>query len=861
MGKLLLIDGNSILNRAFFGIRPLITKAGLFTHAVYGMMNILLGHIEREKPDHIACAFDLKAKTFRHLMYDGYKANRHGMPEELAVQLPYAKKMVAALGIPIVELEGYEADDVIGTASAFSDSDPELEVDIVTGDRDSFQLIRDNVFVLLASTGETIRFDRTLFGEKYGGTTPEQFPDVKALMGDSSDNIPGVPGIGEKTAVKLIADYGSVDGVYEALPTAKLTPSVLKKLTEGKESAELSRKLALICREAPIGVGPDDLIYRGVDRAALTALLTELELFSSLKRVEKLLSDGVLTDAGAGKKADAASVPKPDAPLPDLSSVPSDLPLSDLPLPDRFEGYVGVSAPSEDGTLTVFDGETRYRGSVRSPFFSDPEAKIIARDSKALYRFMGENGLSPASLLLDIRLAAYVLSPGEGGYELPRLSLAYLGESVELPEEVAVYRLYPVLAELLERNGEDKLYREIELPLSRVLADMERTGFRVDRDGLKIFGDKLNELAASYQESVWFAAGHEFNIGSPKQLSEVLFDEMCLPPPTKKKNKAGHYSTDAETLEKLRPYAPIVDSILEYRQVTKLRSTYADGLIREADENGRIHSVFHQTVTATGRLSSAEPNLQNIPIRTELGKEFRRYFLPSDADHVLIDADYSQIELRLLAAISADETMLSAYERGDDIHAITASQVFGVPLAAVTPELRKRAKAVNFGIVYGISDFSLAQDIHVTKKQAADYIDRYFAHYPNVRRYMDETVKRAREEGYVTTLFGRRRPIPELSAQKKTMQAFGERVAMNSPIQGTAADIIKIAMIRVDRALRESGLDARLILQVHDELILEASRKDAPRAAEILRHEMENAVTLPVALPVELGTGDTWFDC
>ena len=861
MGKLLLIDGNSILNRAYFGIRPLTTKAGLFTHAVYGMMNILLGHIEREKPDHIACAFDLKAKTFRHLMYDGYKANRHGMPEELAVQLPYAKKMVAALGIPIVELEGYEADDVIGTASAFSDSDPDLEVDIVTGDRDSFQLIRDNVFVLLASTGETIRFDRALFGEKYGGTTPEQFPDVKALMGDSSDNIPGVPGIGEKTAVKLIADYGSVAGVYEALPNAKLTPSVLKKLTEGKESADLSRKLALICREAPIGVGPDDLIYRGVDRAALTALLTELELFSSLKRVEKLLAEGVLTDAGTGGKTEPEADEKPDAPLPEAPAVPADLPLSDLPLPDRFDGPVAIGTPAEDGTLTVFDGNTRYRGSVRSPLFADPDAKIIAYDSKAVYRLMGEMGLAPASLLLDIRLAAYVLSPGEGGYELPRLSLSYLGESEELPEEIAVYRLYPVLSELLTRSGEEKLYREIELPLSHVLADMERTGFRVDREGLKAFGEKLNELAASYQESVWFAAGHEFNIGSPKQLSEVLFDEMCLPPPTKKKNKAGHYSTDAETLEKLRPYAPIVDSVLEYRQVTKLRSTYADGLIREADENGMIHSVFHQTVTATGRLSSAEPNLQNIPIRTELGREFRRYFLPSDAGHVLIDADYSQIELRLLAAISADETMLSAYERGDDIHAITASQVFGVPLAAVTPELRKRAKAVNFGIVYGISDFSLSQDIHVTRKQAADYIDRYFAHYPGVRRYMDETVKRAREDGYVTTLFGRRRPIPELSAQKKTMQAFGERVAMNSPIQGTAADIIKIAMIRVDRALRESGLDARLILQVHDELILEASREDAARAAEILRHEMENAVTLPVSLPVELGTGETWFDC
>ncbi len=840
MKTLLLIDGNSILNRAFYGIRPLTNGAGLYTHAVYGMMNIILHHLEERKPDYAAVAFDRKAPTFRHLHYDGYKATRKGMPEELAVQLPYAKKAMAGLGLTILETDGFEADDILGTCSTLGDGD--TEVFVLTGDRDAFQLIRDDVKVLLASTGETHVFDRAAFGEKYG-VTPEQFVDVKALMGDTSDNIPGVPGIGEKTALKYIAEYGSLDGLYEHLNDGAIKGAALTKLTEGKESAYLSQFLAAIKCDVPLGVTLESLTYGGIKRAALKPLLTELELTSMIKRL--------------GLDKEEENVPS-DCPSPFLPcGEPIRRPLAEV----GKEEYPYVAAFFGDGELRLWDGKastvlTEADAEAVKAFLEDGDRTLVVADAKALYYVYGRF----AAKVFDVTLAAYVCDPSDNNYALPRLAVKYLGQVLPdgYDEAKALYELAYVLNEKLKETEQSSLYYHIEEPLSAVLADMERRGFMVDREGLAAFSEELGQMCHDYAEAIYFEAGHEFNINSPKQLGEVLFGELKLP--VSKKTKTG-YSTDAETLEKLRPYHTIVDRILEYRQVAKLKSTYGDGLLKVADEKGRIHSSFNQTVTATGRLSSSEPNLQNIPIRTELGRRMRQYFIPKNEDYVLVDADYSQIELRLLAAIAGDRNMIEAFASGVDIHTATASQVFGVPIEGVTPELRKRAKAVNFGIVYGIGGFSLSEDLGVSKYEADRYIQSYMAGYPQISEYLTDIVETAKREGFVTTIFGRRRYIPELSSPKKNIQAFGKRVAMNSPIQGAAADIIKIAMIRVDKALRESGLDAELILQVHDELILQAHKSCAEEAAALLKREMEAAVELAVPLTVEVGVGENWLVC
>ncbi|MBE6622253.1 MAG: DNA polymerase I [Ruminococcaceae bacterium] len=840
MKTLLLIDGNSILNRAFYGIRPLTNGAGLYTHAVYGMMNIILHHLEERKPDYAAVAFDRKAPTFRHLRYDGYKATRKGMPEELAVQLPYAKKAMAGLGLTILETDGFEADDILGTCSTLGDG--ETEVFVLTGDRDAFQLIRDDVKVLLASTGETHVFDRVAFGEKYG-VTPEQFVDVKALMGDSSDNIPGVPGIGEKTALKLIAEYGSLDGLYQHLNDGAIKGATLTKLTEGKESAYLSQFLAAIHCEVPLGVTLSSLTYEGIKRAELKPLLTELELSSMIKRL------------GLDKEEEAEAS---DCPSPFLSC--AELPRR--PLSSLGAGEFPYAAVSfREGEILLYDGKqgcilTDADEEAVKVFLGDESRTLVVKDAKSLCFAYGRL----ACKVFDVTLAAYVCDSSDNHYELPRLAVKYLGQVLPdgYDEAKVLYELAYVLNEKLKETGQSSLYYHIEEPLSAVLADMERRGFQVDRAGLAAFSEELGQMCHDYAEAIYFEAGHEFNINSPKQLGEVLFGELKLP--AAKKTKTG-YSTDAETLEKLRPYHTIVDRILEYRQVAKLKSTYGDGLLKVADENGRIHSSFNQTVTATGRLSSSEPNLQNIPIRTELGRRMRQYFIPKNEDYLLVDADYSQIELRLLAAISGDTNMISAFASGEDIHTVTASQVFGVPVEGVTSELRKRAKAVNFGIVYGIGAYSLSQDLGVPKNEADRYIKSYLAKYPQVSEYLTDIVETAKANGFVTTIFGRRRDIPELASPKKNLQAFGARVAMNSPIQGAAADIIKIAMIRVDKALRESGIDAKLILQVHDELILEAHKSCAEEAAALLKREMEAAVELVVPLTVEVGVGDSWLAC
>ena len=844
MKTLLLIDGNSILNRAFYGIRPLTNAAGLYTHAVYGMMNIVLHHLSERKPDYAAVAFDRKAPTFRHKRYDGYKATRKGMPEELAVQLPYAKEAMAGLGLTVLETDGFEADDILGTCAFLGDED--TAVYVLTGDRDALQLVRDRVTVLLASTGETHVFDRTAFGAKYG-VKPEQFVDVKALMGDSSDNIPGVPGIGEKTALKLIAEYGSLDGLYAHLTDGGIKGAALTKLTDGKDSAYLSQFLATIKTDVPLGLSFDDLRYEGLRSRKLKSLLTELELTSMIKRLG--LDTEETTALAAEQETDTT-----------VESV-SEIALSPAELCRRPISYAAVVL--KEDALLLYDGTACYRVPFAEPdevvpFLTEPARTLVVADLKKFCLVFGR----PACKIFDVTLAAYVNDPSEGGYALDRLAVRYLGRvlSEGACEPKALYELAYVLNEKLKESEQTALYYQIEEPLSAVLADMEREGFQIDREGLSTFNDELTGMCREFAEAIYFEAGHEFNLNSPKQLGEVLFDELKLPA-GKKKTKTGQYVTDAETLEKLRPYSPIVDRILEYRQVAKLKSTYGDGLLKVADENGRIHSSFNQTVTATGRLSSSEPNLQNIPIRTELGRKMRRFFVPKNENYLLVDADYSQIELRLLAAIAGDQRMIQAFAEGEDIHTVTASQVFGVPLEGVTPELRKRAKAVNFGIVYGISGFSLGEDLGVPRYEAERYIQSYLAKYPQVSAYLNEIVEIAKRDGFVTTIFGRRRYIPELSSPKKTVQAFGKRVAMNSPIQGAAADIIKIAMIRVDEALRNSGMDAKLILQVHDELILEAHRSCAERAAVLLKNEMENAVSLAVPLSVEVGIGKNWYEC
>ena len=835
MPKLLAVDGNSILNRQFYGIRPLTNSAGVFTQAVYGFLNVLFSQLESLQPDYVAVAFDLKAPTFRHKFYPEYKAGRHAMPPELAMQFPYAKKCIAALGIKVIELEGYEADDILGTLSRMAEENS-AEAYLLTGDRDSYQLISDKTTVLYASNAGPVPFTEKEFCEKYT-IKPSQFVDLKALMGDSSDNIPGVPGIGEKTAIKLISTCGTLDKLYEDISSSGVSAKIQEKLADGKESAFMSRRLAEIERNAPLGLTLSDVIPAPKDIPALKELFAELEFSAFAKKI-------IEEDDTVSEKREF-------------------IPISSLEL---------ITLPYEDVTPALIDENTLYTVSDNKayscefsdvsqvlPFFEDENRSFIVYDIKELlHTLYPSNDETPIKLNchFDILLAAYVLSPSDGSYDISRLSNAYLGKALESD----IDSLIPLANEMKKKLEESEmlgLYKDIEVPLALVLFEMERRGFALDIPSLTEFSGILDEAVKSLTESIYETVGHEFNINSPKQLGVALFDELGLP--TFKKTQGG-YSTNAEVLEKLRPYHPIIDMILNYRQVAKLKSTYADGLLKVVDDDGRVRTKFKQTVAATGRLSSIEPNLQNIPVRTELGREMRRCFVAREG-YTLVDADYSQIELRLLAAISGDENMCDAFRREIDIHTVTASQVFNIPEEEVTSELRKRAKAVNFGIVYGIGDFSLANDIGVSKKEAGEYIKNYKATYKGVADYLDKTIESAYADGYVVTMFGRRRYIPELASPKAMMKKFGERVAMNSPIQGSAADIIKLAMINVERALRESGLDAKLILQIHDELIVEAAEKDAEQVKEILVSEMENAVKLSVPLSVEASIGKSWYEC
>ena len=843
MKKNLIVDGNSILNRAYYGVRILTNKDGLPTNAIYGMVTMLSKQIDAVKPDYMAVAFDLKAPTFRHKMYADYKAGRKPMPDELRVQLPYAKDVCRALGFTVVEKEGYEADDILGTlAQAAADRGDNAYV--LTGDKDSLQLISEDgkITVLLAGNVETTHYDSSKFREKYG-IPPSLFVDVKALMGDSSDNIPGVPGIGEKTALKLIAEYSTIENLYEHLPKAQLTPSVRAKLEAGRESAIMSKELATICRNAPVET--DAKAYENVmpDKKALLEMFKTFEFSSLIKKMN----------------LDSAEVAALEA---------------EISFPDAEEGCVNAisSALSDNDEVAVWLNDEKIFVYVNNALFScrdisrilgildEKNVKVICYDCKEIYKKSSALGVDFRGCYFDIMLGEYVLNAGSS-FSFEKLALEYNAISRELSDEhkaVVVYNVYKQIKRKIDGLGFEKLMFEIEMPLAAVLADMELAGFKVDVDGLVKFGENLDVVANQLKERIFFSAGCEFNINSPKQLGEVLFEKLGLP--AEKKTQKG-YSTSAEILEKLRPFHPIIDDILEYRKVTKLKSTYVEGLTKVADSNGRVHSSFNQTGTTTGRLSSSEPNLQNIPIRTELGREMRRFFVPRAKDYVLIDADYSQIELRLLAAISGDEAMIQAFKSGYDIHTATAATVFGVAEKDVDIELRKRAKAVNFGIVYGIGDFSLSQDLGISRAAAKKYIESYLAAYPMVDAYLKGIITSAYENGFVTTLFGRRRYIPELAGQNKMLKKFGERVAMNSPIQGSAADIIKIAMIKVSEKLKESGIDARLILQVHDELILEAHIDCADRAAEILSECMENAISLEVPLSADSCIGKTWYEC
>ncbi len=839
MKKLLAVDGNSILNRAFYGVRPLTTMSGLHTNAVFGMMNILRKHIEALTPDYAAVAFDVHAPTFRHLEYDQYKAGRKPMPPELAMQLPYAKRLCEALGFTVIEKEGYEADDILGTLSVSAVQEG-MQAFVLTGDRDSLQLINENCTVLLASTGDTVTMGVQEFFEKYG-IPPQAFVDAKAIMGDSSDNIPGVAGIGEKGAMKLLCEFGSLDGIYENLDAKSISDGVRKKLTEGKESAYMSQSLARIFCYVPMEKELSELVFHGLDKKAMLELCTELEFRAAIDKLGLLDEECVCDQASdTAEIIDFKEISKEE-----LKTLSKDtlwaLSLEDgvLYLSSEQENYC-LPCPSWSDAQNFFDGKS-----------------FCIFDSKPVIRQLHHAGISAKGCAFDITLAAYLLA-SESSHSLEALSSAYL--KATLPSKgrsAALLSLSAVLREKLDETGQLKLLLEVEIPLAYVLADMENVGFKVDLDGLSEFSAKLDSMISQSMAHIYELAGCEFNINSPKQLGEVLFDKLDLP--AVKKTKTG-YSTNAEVLEKLRPYHPIIDQILSYRQVAKLKSTYAEGLAAAADNDGRVHSTFNQTVTATGRLSSTEPNLQNIPVRTELGREMRKFFVAENQNYILIDADYSQIELRLLAAISGDENMINTFIAGGDIHTSTAAQVFGVAPEDVTDEMRKRAKAVNFGIVYGIGSYSLSLDIGVSKKQADEYIKSYLSHYPAVDGYLKDIVRRAHEDGYVSTLLGRRRYIPELTSQKAALRSFGERVAMNSPIQGTAADIIKLAMVNTDRALKEAELDARIILQVHDELIIEANINCKEQAEKILCECMEKVIELPVPLTVSSAVGNTWFE-
>lgn len=850
--RILVVDGNSIVNRAFYGIRPLTNKDGQYTHAIYGFLTMLKKLEKEENPDAVAIAFDLKAPTFRHKAYSGYKANRKGMPPELASQMAPLKELLQLLGYRIVTCEGYEADDILGTFALACEGN-EHECVVATGDRDSLQLVSDKTGVHLCTNRDDIYYTPQKIMEDYG-VTPKELIEIKAIQGDSSDNIPGVAGIGPKGAGELIKKYHSVEYIYDHIDELDIRDNVRKKLIASKDNALLSRMLGEINCQVPIDTDVTGYTVNVTDRAACAKMMAKLELFSLIEKYG--LDEFPQTGEPEEERQELTVVRDTDANIL-FKKIKAEK--SAYLSFDITDNELKTFAAAIDGTVYLCADAQTFRDLL-----TDDEVIVYTRGCKQLFAYADRNGFDIKNLCFDIELAAYLLQPSEKDYSDQNLCAMY---EVALPrtesEEdkpyaaVAVYdRLCGKLMAEIKANEQEKLLGQVELPLADVLAKMENIGFAVDRQGIEDYGAKLTSEISALEQSIYESAGTEFNINSPKQLGKVLFEDLGLP--AKKKTKSG-YSTNAEVLEGLRFEHPVVDMVLNYRTLAKLNSTYCEGLLKAIAPDGRIHSSFNQTETRTGRISSTEPNLQNIPVRTELGREMRRFFCAREG-WVLVDADYSQIELRVLAHIAQDKNMIAAFKNGDDIHAITASQVFNMPLEMVTPLMRGRAKAVNFGIVYGIGAYSLAKDIGVSNKEAKHYIESYLAHYSGVDEYMKRVVEKAKLDGYVETMFGRRRYLPELSSGKHMLRAFGERVARNMPIQGTAADIIKIAMVRVQNRLQSEGLQARLILQVHDELIVEAPQDESLRVAMLLQEEMENAVTLSVPLTADAAIGKTWYD-
>lgn len=842
--KLLVVDGNSILNRAFYGIRLLTTKDGQFTNAIYGFLTMLLKIQEDVTPDAVAIAFDLKAPTFRHKAYDGYKSNRKGMPEELHQQLQPLKDLLTLLGYTIITKEGYEADDILGTLSHTCKVNGD-ECVLATGDRDSLQLINDKVTVRLASTkggkANAILYDEKKIMEDYG-VTPRQLIEIKAIQGDSSDCIPGVPGIGPKGAGDLIQRFNNLDYIYENLDTIDIKDGMRKKLRENKDSAYMSRMLGEIKLDIPIDTDINHYLVNCTQPDEASRMMAKLELFSlidkfKLKEVES---------------AEETPKEKKKYSLNEKNTI-------DLSGKELYIYSNSKSKGDIDYLYIIEENEIIKTTDVDTVLKS--ENKKYVYSSKELFAYADKTGFEIKNLVFDVTLASYLLNPNSISYDIDKLNGEYEVETYDGEDEflcniAPMIDLCNILEKKIEQCNQKKLLNEIEIPLSNVLAKMENLGFAVDKQGIEDFGKMLKENIENLKSEIYNSVGREFNINSPKQLGVALFEDLALP--CKKKTKSG-YSTSADVLESLKNQHPVVSMVLQYRTLSKLNSTYCEGLLKVIGDDGRIHSSFNQTETRTGRISSTEPNLQNIPVRTELGREMRKFFTAREG-WVLVDADYSQIELRVLADISGDKNMIDAFKNNQDIHAITASQVFNMPLDFVTGEMRSRAKAVNFGIVYGIGAYSLAKDIGVTNKEAKNYIESYLKHYSGIDKYMHDVVEKAKDTGYVETVFGRRRYLPELSASNGMTRAFGERVARNAPIQGTAADIIKIAMIKVDKRLKEENLEARLVLQVHDELIVECPSHESMRVAMILQEEMEKAVSLSVPLVADSAVGKTWYD-
>ena len=864
MKKLLILDSNSILNRAFYGVRYLSAKDGTPTNAIYGFLNILLKLIKEQEPDYICAAFDVKAPTFRHKQYEGYKAQRKPMPEGLAAQMPLAKDVLRAMGVTILEKEGYEADDIIGTVARLCE-ESEISCFIATGDKDDLQLASDKTKVILTVTksgyNETIIYDDKAVKEKYH-VTPTEFIDVKALMGDPSDNIPGVKGVGEKTAMSLIEKHHSIEYIYENIDGIGLKGAMLQKMKDGRKMAFMSKELATINRNTPIEFNAEECVFDGFENnGELYEILKRLELNSIIKKLDLSGGDNVKENEDIFKDFSYQ--------VGDKNMISGDKVTVVL----DFDGDNISSAAVGAGNNAVVLNE---QDDIKELLEDDSIAKVMFDVKEAIVKLNGRIDIKNISD--DTAIAAYLVDPAKNEYTIEKLASEYFGTVIEKPEvkqlsllddvetdrseylakcAVALGVLNERIGDKIKENGQEKLYQEVELPLVTVLAHLEINGFLVDDHQLKEFADKLGEKIDALTNEIYMLAGEEFNINSPKQLGVILFEKLELKPV--KKTKTG-YATNADVLEKLRDKHPIVNFIMEYRQLAKLKSTYCDGLRAVVNPNThRIHSVFTQTVTVTGRLSSTEPNLQNIPTRTELGREIRKMFVAKEG-YVLVDADYSQIELRVLAHIANDETMINAFRNNEDIHAVTASQVLGIPLEDVTKEQRSSAKAVNFGIVYGIGEFSLAQDLHISVKEAKAYIESYLEKYHGVRNYMESIKEQAKKDGYVKTMLNRIRYIPELKSPNYNIRQFGERVALNTPIQGTAADIIKLAMVRVDNRLINEGLKSKLILQVHDELIVEAHKDEVDKVKQILSEEMQSAMELNVPLKVDMSTGHSWYD-